>query len=443
MSVNKADLRHMLLHFTSGKAWREGSVPMYVRGEGVYLWDDDGNKIFDGLAGLFVVQLGHGRSDLANAAAKQMELLAYTPTWAAAHPSAIECAKLISEVAPNGMDSVFFVSSGSEAVESVIKFARQYHYMRGNPTKTGIISRDFSYHGTTMGALSLTGLEGIRAPFYPLLPNTHKVPNTLDAANGGAAAFEETILRVGPENIGLITAEPVQNGGGALVPPDGYWQELRRICDKYDILLHADEVITGFGRLGDWFGSPLVGADPDFITFAKGATSGYAPIGGVIIRDEVVNDLLIEHDTGFTHGATWGGHPMVMATAIANITAMRSEHVVENVAANQDYFGAKLAELFDAHDVVTDIRGTGYFYAVELGRSRRGGQYLTEDETALYVKERLPKFIQDANLLIRADDRGRAKLMLSPPLICEASDLDKLMAGVDQVVSRFAEDLAT
>ncbi|MBK5267580.1 MAG: aminotransferase class III-fold pyridoxal phosphate-dependent enzyme [Acidimicrobiia bacterium] len=442
MGVNKADLRHMILHFTSGKAWAEGTVPMYVRGEGVHLWDDEGTKIFDGLAGLFVVQLGHGRSDLATAAAKQMELLAYTPTWAAVHPTSLECAKLISDLAPADMNSVFFVSSGSEAVESVIKFARQYHYTRGNPTKTGIISRNVSYHGTTMGALSLTGLESIRTPFYPLLPNTHKVPNTLEPG-GGADAFEEAVLRLGPENIGLIAAEPVQNSGGALVPPDGYWQELRRICDQYDILLLADEVITGFGRLGDWFGSPLVGAEPDFITFAKGATSGYAPIGGVVIRDALVNDLLVEHDGSFTHGATWGGHPVVMATSIANITAMQSERVVENVAANEGYFKAKLKELSDTYDVVTDVRGMGYFYAIELGRSRERAEQLTADETALYVKERLPKYIKDAKLLIRADDRGNAKLMLSPPLICEPHDLDELMAGVDQVVGRFSEDLAS
>ena len=443
MSVNKADLRHMILHFTSGKAWAEGNVPMYVRGEGVHLWDDDGNKVFDGLAGLFVVQLGHGRSDLATAAAKQMELLAYTPTWAAAHPTAIECSKLIAELAPPEMNSVFFVSSGSEAVESVIKFARQYHYMRGNPSKTGIISRNYSYHGTTMGALSVTGLESIRTPFYPLLPNTHKVPNTLEAGENAAVVFEEKILEVGPDNIGLISAEPVQNGGGALVPADGYWQELRRICDKYDILLHADEVITGFGRLGAWFGSTLLGGDPDFITFAKGATSGYAPIGGVVIRDAVVNSLLIENDGTFTHGATWGGHPMVMATAIANITAMRSERVVENVVANESHFQARLDELKAAHDVVIDVRGMGYFYAIELGRSRERGEYLSADETDLYVKELLPKWIQEANLLIRADDRGAAKLMVSPPLICTPDELDEMMASVDQVVSRLEADIAS
>lgn len=443
MAVSKQDLRHMILHFTSGKAWAEGNVPMYVRGEGVYLWDDEGQRVFDGLAGLFVVQIGHGRSDIAAAAAKQMELLAYTPTWAAAHPTALEASKLISDLAPPEMNSVFFVSSGSEAVESVIKFARQYHYQRGNPSKTGIISRNFSYHGTTMGALSVTGLESIRAPFYPLLPNTHKVPNTLEAGMGSAEAFEAKILEVGPENVGLISAEPVQNGGGALVPPDGYWAELRRICDKYDILLHADEVITAFGRLGGWFGSPIVGADPDFITFAKGATSGYAPIGGVVIRDAVVENLLIENDGSFTHGATWGGHPMVMATAMANIGAMQAEGVVENVGANEAHFKARLDELAAAHDCVTDVRGMGYFYAIELGHSRERQQHLTEDEKALYVKERLPAWIQDANLLIRADDRGAAKLMLSPPLICTPAELDEMMASVDQVVSRFEADIVS
>ena len=441
MNDVRKDLRHMILHFTSGKAWSEADIPIYVRGEGCHLWDDEGKKYLDGLAGLFVVQIGHGRSDIATAAAKQMELLAYTPSWAATHPTAIECAKTISELAPGDLDSVFFVSSGSEAVESVIKFARQYHVTRGNPAKTGVISRSLSYHGTTMGALSATGLDSIRDPFKPLLPGFHKVPHTLD--NPSASVFEEKILEIGADNIGLIIAEPVQNGGGALVPDENYWKDLRAICDKYDILLHADEVITSFGRLGTWFGSDYVGVVPDFITFAKGATSGYAPIGGVIIRRPLVDEMLEERNGSFTHGATWGGHPMVMAAAMANINAMRAEGVVQNVADKADYFRGTLDNIMNTYDSVTEVRGMGYFYAVELGRSRASGEHLTEEETNRYVSEVLPHYIRDAGLLIRADNRGRAKLMLSPPLIAQEAELDELAAGVSQVIERFEADLAS
>ena len=278
------DLKHMVLHFTKGKAWRNATVPIFVRGEGVYIWDENGKRYLDGLAGLFVVQIGHGRSDIAHAAAKQIEELAYTPSWAATHPAAIEASKLVTSLAPGDLDAVFWVSSGSEAVESAIKFARQYHASQGNPGKTKVISRNLAYHGTTMGALSATGLDSIRAPFEPLLPGFLKVDNTLGVTDGVAAArqVEDLILAEGPETVGLVMAEPVQNGGGCIVPPDGYWPELRRICDKYNVLLQADEVINSFGRLGHWFGSEMVGVVPDMISFAKGATSGYAPVGGLL-----------------------------------------------------------------------------------------------------------------------------------------------------------------
>lgn len=439
------DLQHLILHFTKGSAWRAADLPVYTRGEGSYLWDDEGNRYLDGLAGLFVVQIGHGRADIAKAAADQMEVLAYTPSWGATHPTAIEAAKLIASLAPGDLDAVFFVSSGSEAVDSAIKYARQYHASRGNPTKTGVISRRQSYHGTTLGALSATGLADIRDPFLPLLPGFHHVGTTLeyDTAEQAAGAVEEAIVSAGPDNIGLVIAEPVQNGGGAIVPQEGYWQLLREICDRHDVLLHADEVINSFGRLGRWFGADLVGVVPDFVTFAKGATSGYAPIGGLIIRRPVVDQLMDSPNGTFTHGATWGGHPMVMATAIANISAMRDEGVVENVGRHEQYFKDRLAELHDAHDIVRDVRGTGYFYAVELCRTRTGEVDLDADETSMMVGAELPRLIREAGLLIRADARGKAKLMLSPTLIAAKAELDELMAGVDQILDRATKALAT
>ena len=437
------DLKHLVLHFTSGAAWRDATVPIYVRGEGCHIWDEQGQRYLDGLAGLFVVQIGHGRSDIANAAAKQMETLAYTPSWSATHPSAVDCATLISGLAPGDLDAVFFVTSGSEAVESVIKFSRQYHASQGRPSKTGVISRFNSYHGTTMGALSATGLQDIRTPFLPLLPGFHHVANTQHYSDGVAAAkvVEDAILEHGPDTIGLVLAEPVQNGGGALVPPTGYWKELRRICDKYDVLLAADEVINSFGRLGRWFGSDYVDVVPDMLTFAKGSTSGYAPIGGVIMRRHLV-DSLMDSDVGtFTHGATWGGHPVAMAAAIANITAMRDEKVVENAAEHEGYFRGRLEELAGAHDVVSEVRGAGYFYAVELQQAN--GEPMSADVTKQMVGTELPRLIRNAGLLIRADARGQAKLMLSPPLIARTGELDELTGGVDRVLDGLASALSS
>ena len=434
------DLTHLLPHFTSAKYWRSGAAPVFARGEGCYLWDHAGNRYLDTLAGLFVVQIGHGRTDIAKAMSEQAEQLAFFPSWSATTPVTLEAASLITDLAPGDLDAVFFVSSGSEANESAIKFARQYHQADGQPTKTGVISRIDSYHGTSMGALSATGLKPVREPFLPLLPGFTHVPNTHGHSDGVEAArvVEEEILRRGAEQVGMVIAEPVQNGGGALVPPAGYWREMRRICDRYGVLLVADEVICGFGRLGAWFGSEVVDAAPDMITFAKGATSGYAPIGGVLVRRPVVEKVLDSPAGSFLHGATWGGHPVVMAAAVANITAMREERVIENVARNAPLFEARLHDLAEAHDQVMDVRGTGYLYALALGHSRREGREYSEEEAKRAVYELLPSLSLDAGLHLRVYDRGGAKIMLSPPLVATTTELDEMIAGVSQVLARLA-----
>ena len=438
--TSSPDLTHLLPHFTSAKYWRSGAAPVFARGEGCYLWDHAGNRYLDTLAGLFVVQIGHGRTDIAKAMSEQAEQLAFFPSWSATTPVTLEAASLITDLAPGDLDAVFFVSSGSEANESAIKFARQYHQADGQPTKTGVISRIDSYHGTSMGALSATGLKPVREPFLPLLPGFTHVPNTHGFSDGVEAArvVEEEILRRGADQVGMVIAEPVQNGGGALVPPSGYWRELRRICDRYGVLLVADEVICGFGRLGAWFGSEVVDAAPDMITFAKGATSGYGPIGGVLVRRPVVEKVLDSEAGTFLHGATWGGHPVVMASAVANITAMREERVVENVARNAPLFEARLHDLAEAHDQVMDVRGTGYLYALALGHSRKEGREYSEEEAKRAVYELLPALALDAGLHLRVDDRGGAKIMLSPPLVATTTELDEMIAGVSQVLARLA-----
>ncbi|MCY3539760.1 MAG: aminotransferase class III-fold pyridoxal phosphate-dependent enzyme [bacterium] len=434
-------LDHLLLSFTSAKNWREGNIPVIVRGEGCYLWDEAGERYLDTLAGLFCCQIGHGRADIAAAMAKQAEELAFFPSWSSTTPVTLEAASLIAELAPEDMDAVFFVSSGSEANEAAFKFVRQYHRAKGQPTKTGVIARRDAYHGTSLGALSATGLENIREPFFPLLEGFSHVANTRGYTDGKAAAgvVEEEILRRGPENVGMVIAEPVQNGGGALVPPEGYWQELRRICDKYGVLLTADEVICGFGRLGAWFGSEHLDAEPDLITFAKGATSGYAPIGGLIARRDLVETVLDSPSASFLHGATWGGHPVVMAAALANLTALREEKVIKNVADWEGRFEKNLWDLRASHDVVMDVRGTGFIYALELGHSRKDARGYSEEEGLRVMNEVLPRLALDANLYLRMDNRGgEVKIMLSPPLIAADQELDDLAEGLSQVFDRLA-----
>lgn len=438
--TNSPDLSHLVPNFTGAKYWRSGTVPVFARGEGCYLWDHAGNKYLDTLAGLFVVQIGHGRTDIAKAMSEQAELLAFFPSWSATTPITLEAASLITDLAPGDLDAVFFVSSGSEANESAIKFARQYHQADGRPTKTGVISRIDSYHGTSMGALSATGLKPIRDPFLPLLPGFSHVPNTLGYSDGVGAArvVEEEILLRGPEHVGMVIAEPVQNGGGSLVPPVGYWRELRRICDRYDVLLVADEVICGFGRLGAWFGSEVVDAEPDMITFAKGATSGYAPIGGLLVRRPLVDKVLDSPAGSFLHGATWGGHPVVMAAAVANLTAMRDEKVIDNVVQHASLFEARLDDLAGTHDAVMDVRGTGYLYALALGHSRKEGREYSEEEAKRAVYELLPRLALEAGLHLRVDDRGGAKIMLSPPLVATTDELDEISERVSQVLAQLA-----
>ncbi|MBT6873038.1 MAG: aminotransferase class III-fold pyridoxal phosphate-dependent enzyme, partial [Actinobacteria bacterium] len=368
--------RHLLPHFTKGAAWRDASLPIIERGDGCYLWDTDGNRYLDGLAGLFCVNIGHGRTDLATAAAKQMETLAYSTNWGTAHPPAIEAASMIAEVAPGDLSEVFFVSSGSEAVESALKFARNYHLARGDVDRYKVISRNWAYHGTTLGALAVTGIPKFRDPYLPMLwDGVRHVANTNQCTSpqgtpvadlSCVTAIEEMILAEGPETVAMVIAEPVQNGGGALVPPDGYWQELRRICDRYGVLLCADEVICSFGRFGHWFASERFGVVPDMITFAKGVTSAYQPLGGMVVRGPLVDEVFDSEMGSYVHGSTFGGHPVATAVAVANISAMRADGIMAHVLDHEGYFADRLSDLIDGHPCVREVRGTGFFYAVDI-----------------------------------------------------------------------------
>ena len=439
--------RHLLPHFTRGEAWRRSDLIVIDRGEGCYVWDTDGNEYLDGLAGLFCTNLGHGRSDLTAAASKQMDKLAFYPNWGCAHPSSVEAASMIAAAAPGDLDRVFFVNSGSEAVESAFKFARSYHLANNDASRHKVIARRWAYHGTTLGALSATGIPKLRDPFEPLLSGcVRHVDNTLGWAEESprpardlscVAAVNEAIVEEGPETVAMVIAEPVQNGRGALVPPDGYWQELRRICDTHGVLLCADEVINSFGRLGYWFGSERFGAVPDLITFAKGVTSAYVPLGGLIARGELVERIWDSPLAMFQHGSTFGGHPVATAVALANMTAMRDEEVFASVLGNEGYLDSGLRALMAAHGCVKDVRGAGYFYYVELMRDRAAGIELTEAEFAqLLPGGVLEKLLHEARVLVRPDSRGAAMLAISPPLVASTTVIDDLLARVDQVLDR-------
>ena len=438
---------HLLPHFTRGDAWRQDDLVVIDRGEGCYVWDTEGNRYLDGLAGLFCTNLGHGRSDLTAAAAKQMDKLAFYPNWGFAHPSATDAASMIAAVAPTDLDRVFFVSSGSEAVESALKFARCYHLANGDEARHKVVARQWAYHGTTLGALALTGIPGFRDPYLPMLAdNVVRVPNTLgyEAESARTArelpcvsAIEEAIVAAGPETVAMVIAEPVQNGRGALVPPEGYWQELRRICDAYGVLLCADEVINSFGRLGHWFGSGRFGAEPDMITFAKGVTSAYQPLGGLVVRGPLVDRVWDSPVAMFVHGSTFGGHPVATAVAVASMAALRDEDVFTGVLGREDRLGNGLRELMSAHACVKDVRGTGYFYSVELMRDRDSGLELTEPETAeLLPGGVLDRLVRSARVLVRPDGRGAVMLAVSPPLVADESVIDDLLGRLDQVLDR-------
>ena len=426
---------HLWLHFTRMGGFE---APIIVRGEGCYVEDDQGNRYLDALAGLFAVQIGYSYGEeIGRAAHAQMRELPFYTNWSYAHPRAIELAAEIASLAPGELNRVFFVSGGSEAVESAWKLARSYHAARGE-RRWKAVSRRLAYHGTTLGALSITGVPALRTPFEPLVPDVVHVRNTNRYRRPPAESeaeftaflledLEGAILQADPETVALVIMEPVQNSGGAFTPPAGYFQGVRAICDRYGILLAADEVITGFGRLGDWFGSAKYDIRPDLITSAKGLSSAYAAIGAVIATDAVAAPFL-EQGATFTHGITFGGHPVQAAIALANIEVMRRERIVEHVAANEQRFHDTLAPLLDL-PICGDLRGSGYFWAIELVKDKESRESFSPEESESLLRGFLSNRFFERGLICRADDRGDPVVQISPPLIAGQDEFDRI-AGI-------------
>ena len=421
--------RHLWLHFTRMSSYASSEVPVIVRGEGQYVFDQTGKRYLDGLAGLFVSQIGHGRTEVAEAGARQASELAYFPLWSYAHPQAIELAERLAAMAPGDLNRVFFTSSGSEAVESAWKLAKQYFKSIGQPARYKVLSRSIAYHGTSMGALAITGLPGIKEPFEPLPPGGVRVPNTnfyrapdfvaddLTAFGVWAAdEIERAILREGEDSVAAVFLAPCQNSGGCFPPPPGYFQRVREICDRYGVLLVSDEVICAFGRLGHYFGSERYGYKPDIITFAKGVTSGYAPLGGMMVSDALMRPFS-EGQATFLHGVTFAGHPVSCAVAMANLDVFEKEDLLGNVRANEGAFRSTLEKLNDL-PIVGDVRGDGYFYGIELVKDKATRETFNDDESERLLRGFLSSALFEAGLICRADDRGDPVIQLSPPLTC-------------------------
>ncbi len=448
LDLQQAARDHLWLHFTRMSAYADAEVPIIVRGDGCYLEDSHGKRFLDALAGLFAVQIGYSHGEeVGQAALEQMRELPFYTNWSYAHPRAIELAHEVAQLTPGDLNRVFFVSGGSEAIEAAWKLARQFHAARGE-RRWKAIGRRTAYHGTTFGALSINGIAAIKNAFEPLVPDTLHVRNTngyhrpAEESEAEFTAFllddlEQTILAAGPETVALVVMEPVQNAGGAFTPPAGYFHGVREICDRYQILLCADEVITGFGRLGEWFGSELYDIRPDLVTCAKGLSSAYASIGAVIAADHVFDPFLGE-ESMYTHGMTFGGHPVQCAIALKNIEIMKRERVVENVRDNGDAFRSTLAQLLDL-DIVGDLRGTGFFYALELVKDKETRETFTHEECETLLRGFLSPQLFERGLICRADDRGDPVIQISPPLIAEQAHFDEMTGILGDVLAEAQE----
>ena len=457
-SVPEAELQrkaqdHLWMHFARQSVIEEHGAPIIVRGEGHHIWDARGAKYIDGLSGLFVVNAGHGRTRLAEVAARQASELAFFPIWSYAHPSAIELADRLAAEAPGDLTRVFFSTGGGEAVETAFKLAKYYWKLQGRPTKHKVISRAVAYHGTPHGALAITGIPAMKEMFEPVTPGGFRVPNTnayrademgfvaspgatpeqaeIEFGRWAADRIEEMILFEGPETVAAVFLEPVQNSGGCFPPPAGYFDRVREICDRHDVLLVSDEVICAFGRIGHTFACDAYGYVPDMITCAKAMTSGYSPIGATIVSERIYEPFR-HGTTSFSHGYTFGGHPVSAAVALENLAIFDEEGLNARVRENSPVFRATLEKLLDL-PIVGDVRGDGYFFGIELVKDKGTKETFDDDESERLLRGFLSKALYDAGLYCRADDRGDPVIQLAPPLTvgpAEFDEIEQILRGV-------------
>jgi len=424
--------RHLWLHFSRMGGYGPGNeIPLITRAEGCYVYDNHGNRYLDGLSALFCVNAGHGRTELGDAAARQVAELDFYTLWSYAHPGAIELATRLARLAPGDLNRVFFTSGGSEAVESALKLARNFHRLHGKGQKHKVIAREIAYHGTTLGALSATGITELRSQFEPLTPGACHVPNTniyrwpADRDPLWAAtAIEERIEFEGPDTVAAVILEPVQNAGGCFVPPDGYFERVRQICDRHDVLMISDEVICAWGRLGHMFGCERFGYQPDIVTVAKALTSAYAPMGALIASDRVAEPFM-QGKESFAHGFTFAGHPLSSAVAMANLDVFEREDLCGHVLAKEGELRRMLESLHDL-PIVGDVRGAGYFQAIELVKDKETKESFDHEEAEELLRGYLSGELYRRGLICRADDRGDPVIQLAPPLIADTEQFEEI-----------------
>jgi len=421
---------HHLAPFSDFKQLKEVGPRIITHAKGVYLWDSEGHKILDGMAGLWCVAIGYGRDELADAASKQMrELPYYNLFFMTAHPPVLELSKVIAEIAPEGMNHVFFTGSGSEGNDTMLRMVRHYWAIKGKPNKKVIISRKNGYHGSTVAGASLGGMTYMHEQGDLPIPGITHIPQPYWFGEGGdmspeefgiwaANQLEEKILEIGVDNVGAFIAEPIQGAGGVIVPPETYWPRIKEILAKYDILFVADEVICGFGRTGEWFGSDFYGLKPDMMTIAKGLPSGYIPMGGLIVRDEVVD--VLNEGGDFNHGFTYSGHPVAAAVALENIRILRDEKIIEKVQAETaPYLQKRLRELND-HPLVGEVRGVGMLGAIELVQDKATRKRYEGKGVGMICRQ----FCFDNGLIMRAVGDT---MIISPPLVITRDEIDELV----------------
>lgn len=447
--LQKAAKDNLFMHFTRHSQFDGHEIPIITRADGHHFWDQNGKKYFDGISSLFSVNAGHGRARLAEAAAKQMKQLDYFPLWSNTHAPGIELAERLLSYAPKSLSRVFFTTGGGEANETAWKLAKQYFKMIGKPTKHKVLTRAVAYHGTSHGALSLTGIPSMKKAFEPLVPSTFRVPNTNwyraqdDFENEEAFAkwaadrVEEMILFEDPDTVAAFFLEPVQNSGGCFTAPKSYFKRVREICDKYDVLVVADETIDGFGRVGTMFASEMYEFEPDMLVCAKGMTSAYQPLGALLLAEKLFEPFK-KGTNIFPHGYTYGGHPVACAVALENLDIFDEEDLVGNVQRNTAAFRKTLEKLKDI-DIVGDVRGEGYFFAIELVKDRATKETFNDAESEKLLRGFLSTDLYDAGLYCRSDDRGDPVVQLAPPLTIGPREFDELEGILRQSLTKAAK----
>lgn len=443
------DNAHHLHPFTDHKDLRAAGTRVITKADGPFIYDSDGNEILDGMAGLWCVNAGYGRDELVEAAAAQMrELPYYNAFFRCTTPTPTLLARKLAEIAPDNINQVFYGSSGSEANDTALRLVRHYWALEGRPEKNIIISRENAYHGSTVAATSLGGMSAMHGQLNGAVPNIRHVmaPYAYGEAKEGesdhdfglraAKAVEDAIVEAGPENVAAFIGEPIQGAGGVKVPPESYWPEIQRICDKYDVLLMLDEVITGYGRTGEWFAAQSMGIKPDTITTAKGLTSGYQPLSALLVGDRIAATL-VEKGGEFYHGYTYSGHPVACAVALKNLEIIEREGLVERVRDDTGpYLGEALKAGIGDHAIVGEIRNFGLLAAIEIVKDRdTKARFSPEGEAAVRIRDHA---IANGLMMRAVGDT----MILSPPLIWTRNTIDMAVDRIARALDAAAADLS-